>query len=100
MIHVKKLIWDSWNVQHTARHEITQDEVESVCHGSPLVLRGKKNNRLLLIGKTDEERIIVIVLEPKKDEEYYPITAYIPDRADIVLYKRLKGEKNNDKERK
>ena len=29
MISIHKLIWDSWNVAHSARHEVTPDEVEA-----------------------------------------------------------------------
>jgi hypothetical protein len=33
MIFIRRLVWDSWNVAHIARHEVTPDEVEEVCHG-------------------------------------------------------------------
>ena len=33
MIVIRRLIWDSWNITHIARHDVTPDEVEDVCHG-------------------------------------------------------------------
>jgi hypothetical protein len=57
VLDIKKLIWDSWNIAHIARHHITPDEVESVCHGSPIILRGQVKNRLLLVGPTNEKEI-------------------------------------------
>ena len=97
MISVRKLIWDSWNVSHIARHHVVPDEVESICHGLPLVLRGQQKNRLLLIGLTEEKRILTIVLEPIRNGIYYPITAYPSDSSDIALYARLKGGESDEK---
>ena len=98
MILIKKLVWDSWNVHHIARHNVIPDEVESVCHGSPLIFRGQQKNRILLVGPTEEKRMITVVLEPKRNGIYYTITAYPADKQDIVLYNRLKGGENNNEE--
>ncbi len=100
MINVRRLIWDSWNVQHIARHHITPDEVEEVCHKFPLTLRGQQKNRLVIIGLTEEKRILATILESKGRGIYYPITAYPADSRDIALYKRLKGGENNNKNKK
>mgnify|MGYP001599455512 FL=1 len=97
---VRKLIWDAWNISHIARHHVIPDEVEAICHGDPLVLRGQQKNRLVLIGSTEEERILAVILESKGRGTYYPITAYPADKKDVVLYNRLKskgGEDNNEK---
>lgn len=50
MIFLRKLVWDSWNVAHIARHEVTPNEVEEVCHGEYIV-RQTYDDRLLLIGQ-------------------------------------------------
>ncbi len=97
MILVRKLIWDAWNVQHIARHHITPDEVEEICHKLPLVLRGQQKGRLVLIGLTDEKKFVAVVLEAQGHGTYYPVTAYEPSTEDIALYKRLKGGEDNDK---
>lgn len=95
VIFVRKLVWDSWNVQHIARHHVTPDEVEAVCHSDPLILRGQQKNRLVLIGQT-EERILAVILESQGKGQYYPITAYPADQKDSNLYKRLKGGENHE----
>ncbi len=28
MIVIRRLIWNSWNIEHIARHDVTPDEVE------------------------------------------------------------------------
>lgn len=91
MIKVKKLIWDSWNVRHIARHHVLPEEAEAVCHGNSVILRGQQKGRLLLIGSIEENHMISIVLESKGHGIYYPVTAYDSDLKDIALYKRLKG---------
>jgi hypothetical protein len=91
VITVRKLIWDTWNIQHIARHKITPDEVETVCHNQPIILRGQQKSRLVIIGSTDEALIITVILESNGKGKYYPITAYPASKQDITLYKRLKG---------
>ncbi len=98
MITIRKLVWDTWNVSHIARHHVILDEVEEVCHGSPIVLRGQLKNRLLLVGPTEEKRMLTVVLEPKRNGLYYPVTAYPADRSDIALYTRMKGGVDDNEE--
>lgn len=100
VILVRKLIWDTWNLQHIARHQVTPEEVEAACYNDPLVLRGQQKGRLVLIGKTNEERILGMVVEGKGYGKYYVVTAYDVSITDKVLYKRLRGgeEKNEEKE--
>lgn len=100
MITVKKLIWDPWNVRHIARHNISPDQVEAVCHGSPLVLRGQQKNRLVLIGLTEENLVMTVILESKGKGKYYPITAYPTDKHDVVLYERIKGGEDDNENKK
>lgn len=90
VIFIRKLIWDSWNVKHIARHDVTPEEVDYLCHNDPLALRGQKKNRLLLIGATEEKRILAVILESHGRGIYYPITAYSADSKDRALYYRLK----------
>ncbi len=87
MIFVRRLVWDSWNVAHIARHEVTPDEVEEVCHGEYIV-RQTYDDRLLLIGPTLSGRILVVILGPtEKVGIYYPVTARPASRKERGLYK-------------
>ncbi len=100
MLFVRKLIWDTWNIQHIRRHHIVPDEVEAVCHSDSVVLRGQQKGRLVVIGTTEEERLLGVVLEAKGHGRYYPITAYEADSHDTELYHRLRGGDNNGTEKK
>ncbi len=93
MVFVRKLIWNTWNTNHIARHHVLPEEIEEICHGSPLILQGQQKKRFVLIGATEGERILTIVLESKGHGVYYPITAYPSDTQDITVYKRLQGGK-------
>lgn len=98
MLVIRKLIWNAWNIQHIARHQVIPDEVEVVCHRNPLILRGQKKGRLVIIGETEEGRILGIVIEAKGKGQYYPVTAYDADANDTKLYNRLRGGDNNEKD--
>ena len=97
MITIRKLLWDSKNVSHIARHNVIPEEVEAVCHGSPLVLVGQQKKRLILVGPTEEKRILTVVLQTRGYGVYYPVTAYDASAGTIALYNRLRGgEINNE----
>ena len=87
MIFVRRLIWDSWNVAHSARHEVVPDEVEEVCHGQHVVLQTYKG-RLLLIGPTLAGRMLAVILGPTDEAEvYYPVTARSASMKERRFYK-------------
>jgi len=82
MIIVKRLIWDDWNKNHIAKHGITINEIEVVCHGEHEA-RESYRKRFLLIGKTKRGRQLAIVLSPEDRDLkiygngfYYVITAF------------------------
>jgi len=96
MITIRKLLWDKHNIFHIARHNIIPEEVEEVCNNKPIVQRGIKKNRLILLGETNEEKLLNVVLENHGAGTYYVITAYDTSQEDTKLYKRLKGGESNE----
>lgn len=88
---IEKLIWDTRNISHIARHHIVPEEVYEVCRDKPVVQRGTKRNRLVLLGNTSDDRLMNVVLESRGKGSYYPITAYDASPEDEVLYRRLRG---------
>jgi len=51
---IKRLVWDDWNTEHIARHNVTRREVHQALSHPYLVLEGKKG-RLRIVGKTDAD---------------------------------------------
>lgn len=91
MIKIQKLLWDTWNIEHIARHDVAPDEVENVCHNDPVVQQGKKG-RLLIIGLTKNDRALTVILDPEEQEGiYYPVTAHAASRRERKIYSTEKG---------
>ena len=94
MIFVRRLIWDPWNVAHIARHQVTPEEVEQVCHGDPLVQVGKVG-RTLAFGPTHSGRMLTVVLDSEPAEGfYYPVTARPASRRERAIYTLERGGEN------
>lgn len=87
MVSVRRLVWNSWNVAHIARHEVIPDEVEEVCHGQHVVLQ-TYNDRLLLIGPTLTGRMLAVIPGLTDESEvYYPATARSASMKERRFYK-------------
>ncbi|MBI2334717.1 BrnT family toxin [Candidatus Daviesbacteria bacterium] len=101
MVYIKRLVWDSWNVEHIARHDVTSDEVEEVCHCNP-VFRDSYKGRKLVIGPTKLGRMITVALDPEPEMEgvFYPVTAHPASRKERRRYKETKEVDQNEKTKK
>ncbi|HWE87131.1 MAG TPA: BrnT family toxin [Terracidiphilus sp.] len=59
--------WDAANLNHTARHEVTQDEAEQAIRGDPLDIEmqiadgGDGEERLLQLGETVNGRVLQLL---------------------------------------
>jgi len=71
---IRKLIWDSWNIEHISRHNVEPNEVEAVC-GAKNLFNKWKNKTYRVIGQTAEGRFLTIFLAPRENQHYYPVTA-------------------------
>lgn len=91
MVVVKHLVWEEGNTQHIARHEVTTDEVEEVCHGIHIAMDGKEG-RLLIVGLTRKGRLVTAVLDPEPEAAvYYPVTARSADKKERQRFRQEKG---------
>jgi uncharacterized DUF497 family protein len=93
MLLVRRLVWDSWNVAHIARHGVLPEEVEHVCQSDPVVQAGKKG-RLLVFGPTPDGRVLAVVLDGEPETgTYYPVTARLASRRERAIFaKEREGE--------
>jgi hypothetical protein len=96
MLTIRKLLWDKRNIFHIAKHDIIPEGIEEACEQKPIVQRGVKKNRLILLGVTKENRLLNVILENHGVGNYYIVTAYDASPEDTKLYKRLKGGDNNE----
>lgn len=90
-IIIKKLVWDTWNIAHIARHNVLPGEVEEVCRGTYRSYESY-DGRFEIIGATEQKRILLIILDPEvKEGEYYVVTAHTAERKDRALFRKEKG---------
>ena len=91
-VRIRRLIWDAWNRNHLAKHDVVVEEVTQVARTHRLVLTGDEQKRLIVVGATDEGRVLEVVLHPLGSGDYYPLTAYDASFDMQVVYKRrVKG---------
>lgn len=97
MVFVRRLNWDEWNVAHIARHGVTQDDVDVVCHSDPVEYRQSYKKRLVVLGPASDGRILAVVIGPAPDEPpgiYYVFTARPADRKERRFYAEQRGGEN------
>ena len=90
MASVRRLIWDTWNVAHIARHHVTPEEVEGVFQRVPMFSRTYKG-RLRVVGPTRRGRMLTVILAPRAVGAYYPVTARPATRKERQRYRQWRG---------
>lgn len=64
-MHVQSFDWDSWNIEHIARHGVDPSEAEAIGRSHlAVVIRGREG-RHLVYGQTEEGRYLLIVLSAR-----------------------------------
>jgi uncharacterized DUF497 family protein len=75
---IHEFIWPQERVDHIAEHGVTPEEVEEVCFGKPLVLRGKsegENSVYYVLGQTHAGRYLFCVVIRFPEGVGYPVSA-------------------------
>ena len=73
-IIIRELLWNDWNINHIARHNVSLHEVEEVCYSNPFVTKAM-NKTLRIIGQTYSGRFLTIFLAPRWNGSYFVVTA-------------------------
>ncbi len=89
-IRIRRLIWNDWNIEHIARHDVESEEVEQVCLGNFIASETYKG-RIRVTGPTSTGRMLAIILKPEGDGKYYCVTAHDANKGETKLYHELKG---------
>ena len=89
-----KFLWDSANVNHIARHNISPEEAEQVVRNTPLdlerQLRGGEE-RILHLGETDAGRVLFVILT-ERNHALRIVTAHPAKKRARMFYALQKGE--------
>lgn len=86
---IRKLVWDEWNIDHIARHNVEPEEVEQACMSKNLFTKAR-SGLYRLIGQSDDGRYLTILLAPRLSDSFYPVTARDSDKKER---RRFKNEK-------
>lgn len=95
MLEIERLIWNQININHIAKHGVSLQEVEAVCHTDVLIFKSY-GQRLLLIGIAKNERVLTVILEEIDPKTYFPVTARPASRKERQLYQQFKGGARNE----
>ena len=87
-MRVQAFDWDSWNVDHIARHGVDPSEAEAVCRSRLAVVLKGRQGRYLVYGQTGEGRYLVMVLLVRGGGVVRVITARNMSDHDRRLYHR------------
>ena len=89
-------VWDTGNIDHIARHDISPEEAEQVVENDPFdIARYLRNGeeRLNQVGETDAGRVLVVVTTQRGDDTRV-VTAHPADRDMRALYAQMKEADN------
>ena len=86
-VKIDKLVWDEWNIQHIAKHNVIPKEVEEALH-KKFIVKESYRSRLSLVGKTEAGRIITIIVHEDQKNIYYVVTARDADELETKDYEK------------
>ncbi|OGM30451.1 hypothetical protein A2630_01885 [Candidatus Woesebacteria bacterium RIFCSPHIGHO2_01_FULL_44_10] len=81
MTVIKSLVWDDWNIDHIARHNVNPEEVEWVCSTRNVFAKGKQGT-YKVIGQTQSGRYLTVIVAPRGRGWFYPVTARDSDKKE------------------
>ena len=91
---IRELIWPEDRTEHIARHGIVPREVEEVCFGRSLKLRGKaegSNPVYYVLGQTTAGRYLFVVVIRFPDGNGYTVTARPMTDSEQRRFRRWSG---------
>ncbi|ADI15246.1 BrnT family toxin [Truepera radiovictrix] len=80
--------WDEHNLEHIARHGVSDDEVEAASTDPCRVPFSAHSGHLGLIGKTTSGRVLVVILARRGGGRWRPVTARDASPREKRSYRR------------
>ncbi len=73
-MYIENLIWDEYNVEHIANHQVRPEEVEDTIWDDPWLERRRGRRRYHVYGQTSGGRYLFIVLDKVNGSLFYVVT--------------------------
>jgi hypothetical protein len=86
---VRRILWSEANIDHIARHGVTQDEAQDVCYGDSFGRRAGQG-LYLLTGQTIGGRWLTVVLSSMGEGAYYVVTS-----RNATISERREAQRNS-----
>lgn len=90
-MEIKRFEWDAGNINHIARHNVKQDEVEEVFWDDPSY-RKARSGLMTALGRTDSGRYLFVVFALKPGGTARVVTARDMSASERRFYRREKKE--------
>jgi uncharacterized DUF497 family protein len=79
------LVWDSWNLEHIKKHNVSKYEVEIAFKDKKLITESYRG-RTVLISKTKRGRLLTIALSFEKQKDAYVVSARDASKKERKIY--------------
>jgi uncharacterized DUF497 family protein len=86
-ITISKLIWDDWNIEHIAHHEVTTEEVEASLADTNAIYLKAKRGRVMVLGRTGSRLVTTVMNQQKNPQEFYIITSRDMSKKERAYYR-------------
>ncbi len=71
---IRRLIWNEWNIEHTTKHGIDQEEIEEVCFSKHFAIKSGRN-KMAVWGQSSDGRYLLVILGIEDYGDFYPLSA-------------------------
>lgn len=92
MLRIRVLLWDEWNEQHIARHNVEPEEVEEVAFGRVSLAVKIRRGRYRITGQAESGRYLTIFVDRVDSEVFYPVTARDSTDSETWRLRRWRGD--------
>lgn len=87
MVNIKCLIWDSWNVEHIKKHDLTVSKVEKALEDPQRRVKNGRSGRYLLLGRSGERLLALVIAKEGTEGSYYLVTARDMAKKERRIYR-------------
>ena len=95
-LKITELLWDSFNIEHIGKHNVTVDEVEKALADPNRVFMETYKGRLLGLGRSEKRLIATVLAVDKTTGSYYVVTARDMDKKERQIYRKEQDEKSRN----
>ena len=90
-IRIRKLVWDTWNIKHIARHDISPEDIEWLltCARPRPCFERSRSEKLAVWGRDEHGRFLLLILANRGKCVYYPVTARTMTEREKRRYQRF-----------